>query len=68
MKPNPKSAWLHDLNNVTREEFKFLTYALNKAWEKKVTGYIVTPFDEVINLKKGRRKSVDGKKWIPCNR
>lgn len=63
-----KSAWLHNLDTASKREFRFLAYALREAWEQKATGYIVTPSGEVINIRKGKRLSVDGKKWIPCSR
>lgn len=61
-----KSSWLHNLGLATKEEFRFLSYALRKAAETKATGYIVTPTDDVINVRKGKRLGVDGKKWVPC--
>ena len=48
------------------QRFQFLAQALKAADEQKATGYIVTPSNEVIHIRKGKRPSVDGKRWVPC--
>lgn len=59
-------AVVHDLNRVKITRYPKLAAALRHVEEHKVTGYVVTPDSEVINVRKGKRKSADGKKWVPC--
>lgn len=61
-----KTVILHDLDNPGAKYFATLAEALKSAGEGLITGYIVAPDGSVINLRKGKRRSADGKKWIPC--
>jgi hypothetical protein len=45
------------------KQFDTLYAALGYVSDKKFTGYIVDPDGAVINIRKGKRKAVDGK-WI----
>lgn len=58
-------AILHNIGD-TPQRFTYLAQALHAAWECKATGYIITPDNEVINVRKGKRKGT-GKHWVPCN-
>ena len=62
----PIKHFLHEVGEKPRV-FTSLHAALLYAKEAKTTGYIVVggPERSVINLRKGKRKAVDGR-WIPC--
>ena len=44
--------------------FDSLHGALGYVSDKTFTGYIVDPDGGVINIRKGKRRSADGKKWV----
>lgn len=60
-------AILHNLDKATKERFPFLAGALIAAWRDKATGYIVTPENEVIKIRKGKRPGIKKGQWVPCN-
>lgn len=60
------NAKVHDFDTATVRDFKYLNEAMRYIAANKITGYVVTPAKEVIDTRKGKRKSVDGKRWVPC--
>lgn len=61
-----KDAVLHDLNSPGAQRFTTLSAALKAAHATNASGYIVDPANCVIELRKGKRRSADGKTWVPC--
>lgn len=57
-------AILHDLNAPGAQVFDTLQAALTKASQDRATGYVITPTHDVIDLKNGKRKSADGKRFV----
>lgn len=60
---------MHVLHNIGNPQppkyFKSWNSLLQAVREEKITGYAVDINKEVVNFRKGKRKSADGKKWLP---
>ncbi len=56
-----RTSIVHNLDLATKAEFSRLALALRWVAEEKVTGYIVTPTREVIEVRKGKRKGMSGR-------